>query len=101
MSRIGNAPVALPKGVTVTALCPGPVETELFEKQEHPVERLPQPLWVDAPEVVRAGIEGAQRGKRVVVPGALIRAGVAMNGWAPHWLTNRVIHRVFAGGPKR
>jgi hypothetical protein len=82
-------------GVTVTALCPGPVHTELFEKEDHPVERLPEPLWVDAPAVVRAGIEGAASGKRVVVPGALVRAGVTGGRYVPRWVTNRVIGRVF------
>jgi uncharacterized protein len=89
------------KGVTVTALCPGPVPTELFEKEEHPVERVPAPLWVDAPQVVREGIEGAARGKRVVVPGALMRGGMLVNSVTPHWITNRVIGRMFAGGPRR
>ena len=89
------------KGVTVTALCPGPVHTELFEKSSHPVERLPEPLWVPMPDVVRAGIEGAERSRRVVVPGTLVRGGTALGGLAPRWITNRVIHRIFAGGPDR
>ena len=84
-----------PAGVAVTALCPGPVRTEFFEKADHPVERLPRPLWVDAPSVVRAGIDGAASGKRVVVPGALIRAGVTGGHYVPRWVTNRVIGRVF------
>src|SRR5207237_9921865 len=29
-------------GVHVTALCPPPVHTELFEKEDHPVERIPR-----------------------------------------------------------
>jgi uncharacterized protein len=83
-------------GVTVTALCPGPVDTELFEKtSDHPVERLPRPLWLDAPAVVRAGIEGAAGGKRVVVPGALVRAGVTGGRYVPRWVSNRVIARMF------
>lgn len=82
-------------GVTVTALCPGPVRTEFFEKADHPVERLPRPLWVDAPAVVRAGIDGAASGKRVVVPGALIRAGVTSGRYVPRWVSNRVIGRMF------
>jgi short-subunit dehydrogenase len=82
-------------GVVVTALCPGPVRTEFFEKSDHPVERLPRPLWVDTPTVVRAGIDGAASGKRVVVPGALIRVGVTGGRYVPRWVTNRVIGRVF------
>jgi short-subunit dehydrogenase len=83
------------RGVTVTALCPGPVHTELFEKEDHPVERLPEPFWVDQDRVVAAGIDGLARGKRVVVPGLLIRAGAPVGRLAPRWLTNRVVERVF------
>jgi len=58
------------KGVSVTALCPGPVETEFVEaggfKTESPG---PSFVWSTAEEVARAGIEGAEKGKRVVVPG--------------------------------
>jgi uncharacterized protein len=57
-------------GVTVTVLCPGPVETEFVEaggfKNESPG---PSFVWSSAEEVARAGIEGADKGKRVVVPG--------------------------------
>jgi uncharacterized protein len=82
-------------GVTVTALCPGPVRTELFDREEHPVERLPGIAWVDAPQVVREGIEGAAGGKRVVVPGRLVRAGVTGGRYVPRWVSNRLIGRVF------
>ena len=58
------------KGVSVTALCPGPVETEFVEaggfKTESPG---PSFVWSTAEEVARAGIQGAEKGKRVVVPG--------------------------------
>ena len=83
------------RGVTVTALCPGPVHTELFEKEDHPVERLPEPFWVDQDRVVAAGIDGLERGKRVVLPGLLIRAGGPVTRLAPRWLTNRVVEKIF------
>ena len=83
------------RGVAVTALCPGPVHTELFAKEEHPVERLPEPFWIDQDRVVAAGLDGLARGKRVVVPGMLIRAGAPVTRLAPRWLTNRVVERVF------
>lgn len=83
------------KGVTVTALCPGPVQTELFEKASHPVERLPQIAWVDGERVVREAIEGAERGRRVVVPGLVVRSGVTAGRFVPRWLSNRVIHQMF------
>jgi uncharacterized protein len=56
--------------VTVTALCPGPVATEFVEaggfKTENPG---PSFVYSSADDVARAGIEGAAKGKRVVVPG--------------------------------
>ncbi len=82
-------------GVTVSCLCPGPVRTELFEKNDHPVERLPSPLWLDEPDVVRAGIDGAERGKRVVVPGALIRGGAPFTRLAPRFLALPIVERIF------
>jgi hypothetical protein len=59
------------------------------------VERLPEIAWVDGDRVVAAGIEGAARGKRVVVPGPLVRLGSMGSRYAPHWLSNRVIERIF------
>jgi short-subunit dehydrogenase len=57
-------------GVTMTALCPGPVSTEFTEaggfKTESPG---PSFIWSTAADVAKAGIEGADNGKRVVVPG--------------------------------
>jgi uncharacterized protein len=57
-------------GVTMTALCPGPVTTEFTEaggfKDEHPG---PSFMWSTASDVAKAGIEGAEKGKRVVIPG--------------------------------
>ena len=57
-------------GVTMTALCPGPVRTEFVEaggfKNESPG---PSFIWSTAADVAKAGIEGAEKGKRVVIPG--------------------------------
>ena len=82
-------------GVSVTALCPGPVHTELFERNDHPVERLPRPLWLRADRVAAEGLEGLERGRRVVVPGAVIRAGSPLLRLAPRGLAVRFVERVF------
>ena len=57
-------------GVTMTALCPGPVATEFVEAGGFKTEN-PGPSFVcsSAEDVARAGIEGADKGKRVVIPG--------------------------------
>ncbi len=82
-------------GVTVSALCPGPVRTELFDKVDHPVERAPGPAWMDAPEVVRAALEGADRGDRIVIPGARIRLAMTAAGFVPSGVKLAVLERFF------
>jgi len=77
--------------VTVTALCPPPVRTELFAKTDHPVERVPGVAWLDARDVVAAGIDGARRGKRVVVPKPLARATAPVLRLAPRSLQLRAV----------
>ena len=59
-----------PLGVRVTALCPGPVETE-FQARAGMGERHFPRIFFRSPERVAAeGYEGLMRGRRVVVPGS-------------------------------
>jgi short-subunit dehydrogenase len=58
-----------PRGVRVTCLCPGPVETE-FSTRAGALEREPpRLLTVAADKVAEAGYRGLMRGQRLVVPG--------------------------------
>jgi short-subunit dehydrogenase len=72
-------------GVTVTTLCPGPVHTGFQDASEaHDFAKtLPKPMWRDADTVAEAGIRGAERGKRLVVPGAPNRVSGAMARFSP------------------
>ena len=79
------------RGVTVTAVCPPPVRTELFDKTDHPVERVPDVAWLDADEVVSAALDAARRGKRVVVPKPLARATAPVLRFAPRSLELRAV----------
>jgi len=57
-------------GVTVTALCPGPTETEFQKEAGLEKTRLfSSPFVRDARSVARAGYEGMLSGKRIVIPG--------------------------------
>jgi uncharacterized protein len=82
-------------GVTVSALCPGPVRTELFDKNDHPVERLPGLAWIDADQCVREGIAGAERGARVIVPGLRVRAGLPFLRHMPRFVQLPLTERLF------
>jgi uncharacterized protein len=63
-----------PKGVRVTALCPGPVLTEFQARAGIPAESLPRAAVVSPERVAREGYRGLQQGRRVVVPGLAVKA---------------------------
>jgi short-subunit dehydrogenase len=59
-----------PRGVTVTALCPGPVPTEFQARAGVSGRRDMGWLTVPADRVAREGFDGLMQGRRVVLPGA-------------------------------
>jgi short-subunit dehydrogenase len=68
------------RGVAVTALCPGPIDTEFAQRAglADAFGQVPSFARVSSPDAARAAIEGLASNKRVVVPGLAIRAvGVA------------------------
>jgi hypothetical protein len=80
-------------GVTVTALCPGPVHSgfqEASQAQEF-AKTLPKPMWRDPDTVARAGLKAAERGKRLVVPGAPNRISGAMARFSPRPVLLRML----------
>jgi hypothetical protein len=60
-------------GVRVCALCPGPVETEFFDRAGMPPGYFPKFISRTAERVAREGYAGFVAGHRVVVPGTLNR----------------------------
>ncbi len=78
-------------GVTVTALAPGPVSTEFWDVAGWEVasgqsfeKAVPKPAWVTAEQAASAGVKGLERGHRVVVPGAPVRAAMLASQYLPH-----------------
>jgi short-subunit dehydrogenase len=83
-------------GVTVTALCPGPVQTEFGEiagvgSKEG---QLPGPFWTSPEAVAREAVDGLANDKRVVVPGLLNRAGALGGQHAPRALVLPIANRL-------
>lgn len=83
-------------GVTVTAVCPGPVRTEFQEKSDaHFAEKIPSLAWVSAEQVARDGLAAAEKGRRMVVPGGIaVKTSFHPNRFAPTAITNPVVKRL-------
>jgi len=64
------------RGVRVTALCPGFTWSEFHDVTgtREMMSKLPKWAWLDTAAVARAGVEGVERGKVVVVPGRVYKA---------------------------
>lgn len=68
-----------PRGVSVTAVCPGFVRTEFHERMGVSIDGIPRALWLEAPQLVRLALRGIDRGRSVVIPTVRYRvlAGLA------------------------
>lgn len=78
-------------GVSVTALCPGPVDTGFGEAagftKEEAESALPKVMWIPVDQVAQAGIDGLAAGKAVVVPGMANRISAGLFRVAPpEWM---------------
>lgn len=85
-----------PRGVRVTALCPGPVDTEFGRRAGLPSNRWATPLDVPSRSVAEAGYRGLMRGKSRVVPGFGNKMMVAFSGFLPRIFNAKANARVMA-----
>jgi uncharacterized protein len=86
-------------GVTVTAVCPGPVRTEFMDAAElKRTEDTPGFIWMSAEDLAEEAVKAADAGKRAVVPGRLNFAGSLLGRHTPRTislpLTRRIWRRV-------
>ena len=73
-------------GVTVTALCPGPVHTEFTQVAAGTRPRhYPSPEWVHVPvsDVVRAGLDGLEQDRPLVIPGIVMKVAMFFTRLTP------------------
>ncbi len=77
-------------GVTVTTLCPGPVETGFGQaaglSDEEANDSLPKFMWVPVEAVAAAAVAGMDAGRAVVIPGIANKVGAASGWLAPRRL---------------
>ena len=96
LSEAVNAEVAA-KGVTVTAVCPGPVPTEFqaTNDADYLVDRLPSFTHVPAERVAADALRAAERGRASVVPGGpLVQFALGSSRFVPTPLALPVLARM-------
>jgi len=78
-------------GVTVTALCPGPTQTDFAEAAQMTNSRLFTTFGVaDADDVARYGVRSMLRGKRLAIPGIRNKVLAQANRIAPRALSAKL-----------
>jgi short-subunit dehydrogenase len=84
-------------GVTLTTLCPGPVRTEFAEVAGigEAEERTPGLIWMSAADVAEQAVKGAEKGRRVVVPGLLNQATAVAGQHAPRMVLLPLAKRIW------
>jgi short-subunit dehydrogenase len=92
------------RGVTVTVLAPGPVETDFWQiagwetASGKSMERAVPGALISAEQAARAGIEGLDHGRRVVIPGLPVRVGMLAGHWVPNALKLPALERFMRPG---
>lgn len=76
-------------GVTVMALCPGFTHTEFHRRADMDVDHLPEWMWLQAPDLVRAALSDFARGRPVSVPGAQYKVLSTLARYLPRPLIRR------------
>lgn len=87
-------------GVTVTALCPGPTDTDFFPKAHMLGTRGFQKVPLMSPqEVAEAGYKAVMAGKRLAIPGASNKALVFLRRLMPDFMQAKFMQRIYQDLP--
>jgi len=80
-------------GVRCMALCPGFVRTEFHQRMHASLDGIPAWMWLDADEVVAAGLRDLRRGKAVSVPSVRYKGLVSVARLTPLRLAEKIARR--------
>jgi uncharacterized protein len=79
-----------PHGISVTCLCPGPTRTEFGEVAGFGGNGLFDRLAMEAPDVVRQGLEALDRNKAVAVTGFVNKLGAVGGRFVPRSVVRKI-----------
>ncbi|HEY0369103.1 MAG TPA: SDR family NAD(P)-dependent oxidoreductase [Chthoniobacterales bacterium] len=84
------------EGVSVTALCPGPVQTEfndLARRPNEPGERAPDFTYVAVEKVARLGLQAVERSQPMMIPGLAMKLAMLLVRLTPMPLLRLALRR--------
>lgn len=82
------------KGIVVTAVCPGPVDTEFFDVSGRIENIWKQMSMAKAPAVVRRALIDSRRGKAVSVYGLAMKGARIASKFVPHSLILKLVQQI-------
>lgn len=85
-----------PKGVHVTALCPGFTYSEFHDVTgtRQQMKQVPSWMWMDAPTVARQGYDAVMQGQPLYVNGRINRTIATLVRVTPQWLIRAIEKRL-------
>ena len=84
------------RGVVVSQVCPGPVDTEFEEVAGVQPGAAPAFARMSAEKCVRLTLRAFARGKAIIVPGLVMKFAMLVGALSPRWM-KRLVYRPFAG----
>jgi short-subunit dehydrogenase len=79
-----------PHGVHVSCLCPGPTRTEFGDVAGFGGNGMFDKVAMEAPEVVKLGLDALDRNKAVAVAGFVNKVGAASTRFAPRSVVRKI-----------
>jgi len=79
-----------PHGVNVTCLCPGPTRTEFGDVAGFGGNGMFDKVAMESPKVVKAGLEGLEKNKAIVIPGVINKVGALSGRFAPRSVVRKI-----------
>jgi len=82
------------EGITVTALSPGPVDTDFQIEGDIPTDETDKAYVLSAERTARAGYEGLKKGRRIVVPGPLTSVAPQLERFLPRRAVTKFVKKL-------
>jgi len=82
-----------PKGVNVTALCPGFTYSEFHDVNgmRSSISKLPKFIWLSSEQVARIGVDAVENGKIKVITGRTNKVIAMITKYMPDWIAKSLV----------